>query len=157
MLLMVIVLAEVFAPSRMARFTWTWPNADGVTVTSETRWHLVGPRWMPIPYPRFTVARWTSPMPGGYLPVADYTIWRVGVASVKPEIGIRSSVPPDPRPNMRVVGCLYVVPVEWIVDIVPGNFDTLAELLLEEHGPRELSWSPHVLRVYPAEIQRGSR
>lgn len=146
MALGVIVLIEVFAPSRVARFTWTWPNADGATVTSETRWHLVGPRWLGIAYPRFTVARWTHPDAAGYREVADYRIWRVGWVSVWLEGGVRGSTPPSPG-RFRF-GCIVNIDTGEIIDIRPGNFDALADVLLF-HSSNRLSWSPHVLPTYP--------
>jgi hypothetical protein len=156
----VIVALEIFGPSRVARFTWTWPNADGVTCTSETRWHVLGPSWLPIQYARFSTRRWTQPMPGGYLNVADYSIWRIGLAWVWRVEACTSSSPRTTR--TYTFGAIDVgppgLPVKmgppWkTLTIHPGNFDALADALLQDPR-RQLNWSPHGLNTYPPEANK---
>jgi hypothetical protein len=148
-----ILLVELVAPSRIARFTWTWPNADGATLTSETRWHLVAPRCLPIDYPRFTTARWKHPIPSGYVDVADYTVWRIGLVSVRSIEGGRTSCPPSPPRKFTFGGLSEIKPNRFTV-IRPGNLDTIADMLLFGRDQHDLCWCPEVLTGYPSDLAK---
>lgn len=158
----VFALWCVFGPSRVARFTWTWPSENGKTATSETRWHVLGPRWLGMTYAKVTTRRWKHPMPSGYLTVADYKIWRVGVFSTALIDGISADRPPSELPNNfgalafqpSSLGRGDPIPPPHFVDIRPGNFDALAEIVF--FANRKLAnswWTPHVLKEYPPEAK----
>jgi hypothetical protein len=127
----VIVLVELLAPSRVAKLTWSWPNSDGVTATSKTKWCLVAPRWLPIRYPRWTSARWTKPIEPRGLVVSERSFWRVGLFSVQPDGGAISHVPAQ---SMGLVygslGTKNAAGVWNMYEMMPQNLDKLCDLLL---------------------------
>ena len=149
----VLVLIELFAPSRVAKFTWSWPNQDGVTATSETKWCLIAPRWMPIRYPRWTSARSTKQIEPQGLATSEEYYWAIGLFSISSQ-GWCISGPVPPRANWLTFGSLGTKTSggEYkFLDMAPPNLDRLCDILMDnEHSRNRLDYSLHVVPQTPS-------
>lgn len=135
MALGVVVLLEAFAPSRVARVTWAWPNADGVTATWETRWCLVGPRWLGVKYPKWSTARGQKGIEPRGLVYCECQMWSVGWFGVERGMMASLNVPGTIADNgtVRSSQGYDIAPAgkEMYFDVGPGNLDRCCDELLD--------------------------
>ena len=123
----VIVLAELIAPRRVAKLAWSWPNADGVTATSATRWRLVGPRWLPLKYPSWTTSVRTKPIEAQGLIFCDAMFWGIGVCSVYDDGAIVCW-------NARASNDGFVVDRTGPIKVSADNLDRLCDAFLDSRS-----------------------
>ena len=141
-----LLVAWLLLPSRVTKLSWTWPNSDAVTATTETRWCLNAPSWLPIPYPRWSAGRSTQPIGAQRLQVFESAAWRIDRFSARSVGGVAMTIPMTQLPTgMRWVGWLGPISESAAgLDIVPENVDTLTEWIVSWRADK-MSFSPHAI------------
>lgn len=120
---LILLVWLAFSPRRLERLEFSWPNPDGVTVTSLTRWEVVGPSFLPFRYPHWTSGERRGPSTSRFVEVVRQDAWDTRWIWPRGVGGFAGSVP-LPGPGYRAVGLVNQT------NIVPENLETLTDLLV---------------------------
>jgi hypothetical protein len=121
-LFVIIAAAMILSPRRIERLEFSWPNPDR-TATSQTRWELVAPSFLPFRYPHWTTSPRPAPFGPNGLTVYQHKTWALRCLYPISQ-GSSSGMVPKAAPGMRAIGVINST------DIQPQNFDELTDLLV---------------------------
>lgn len=120
---LILAAALILAPRRFERLEFSWFNPGYATATTQTRWELVAPSFLPFRYPHWTSrARLKQVEPGGLVVVAQ-TSWKLRCFwPLHPSrfVGALGGL----TPGYRSIGSINNT------DILPENLDKLMDLLV---------------------------
>jgi hypothetical protein len=118
-----VLFVMIVAPRRLERLQFSWPSPDGATATTQTRWELVAPSFMPFRYPHWTGGARQREIESNQLEVVRLNGWVREWFWPRSVGGFAGSVP-HPAAGFRAIGTVNTT------DILPENFDKLTDLLV---------------------------